>query len=147
MDDSWPQELIASSVVTEKLLTEELVLVVAPDHALAHLQHVTVEELRDKPFVLFKPGTGLRYTVIQRWFDENLFVHTRAIICTQALEAISHDNTCAANPSTAGPAFLATAPHPCTSSKGKVSLCQTRGADIPDAANPFASRLAGTRIP
>jgi LysR family transcriptional regulator, transcription activator of glutamate synthase operon len=66
MDDSWPVELTASSVVTEKLLTEELVLVVAPDHALAHHQHVTVEELRAEPFVLFKPGSGLRHTVIQR---------------------------------------------------------------------------------
>jgi LysR family transcriptional regulator, transcription activator of glutamate synthase operon len=66
MDDSWPLELTASSVVTERLLTEELVLVVAPNHALAHHQHVTVEELRNEPFVLFKPGSGLRHTVIQR---------------------------------------------------------------------------------
>src|SRR5258706_384526 len=43
--------------------------------------------------------------------------------------------------------FRISFPHPCTSSKGKVSLCQTRGADMPDAANPFASRLARTRIP
>lgn len=66
MDDSWPQELSASSIVTKKLLTEELVLVVAPDHALVHHQNVTMEELRDEPFVLFKPGSGLRHTVIQR---------------------------------------------------------------------------------
>lgn len=66
IDGSWPLELTASSVVSEKLLTEELVLVVAPNHALAHYQHVTMEELRDEPFVLFKPGSGLRHTVIQR---------------------------------------------------------------------------------
>ncbi len=66
MDDSWPQELSASSIVTEKLLTEELVLVVAPNHALVDHQNVTMEELRDEPFVLFKPGSGLRHTVIQR---------------------------------------------------------------------------------
>ncbi len=66
IDDSWPLELTTSSVVIERLLTEELVLVVAPDHALAHRQNVTVEELRDEPFVLFKPGSGLRHTVIQR---------------------------------------------------------------------------------
>ena len=29
---------------------------------------------------------------------------------------------------------------------GTVSLRQTRGADMPDATNPFASRLAGARI-
>src|SRR5579872_3777050 len=66
MDDSWPLELTASSIVTEKLLTEELVLVVAPNHSLAHHQTVTMEELRDEPFVLFKPGSGLRHTIIQR---------------------------------------------------------------------------------
>jgi LysR family transcriptional regulator, transcription activator of glutamate synthase operon len=66
IDGSWPLELTASSVVSEKLLTEELVLVVAPNHALAHHQHVTMEELRDESFVLFKPGSGLRHTVIQR---------------------------------------------------------------------------------
>jgi DNA-binding transcriptional LysR family regulator len=65
MDESWPLELTASSIVTERLLTEELVLVVAPNHALAHHQKVTVEELRDEPFVLFKPGSGLRHTIIQ----------------------------------------------------------------------------------
>lgn len=65
MDDSWPLELTTSSIVTERLLTEELVLVVAPDHALAHHQNVTVEELRNEPFVMFKPGSGLRHTVIQ----------------------------------------------------------------------------------
>lgn len=66
IDDSWPLELTASSVVTEKLLTEELTLVVAPNHPLAQRQHVTMEELRAEPFVLFKPGSGLRHTIIQR---------------------------------------------------------------------------------
>ena len=66
MDDSWPPELTAAPVVTEKLLTEELVLVVTPDHALAHRQNVAVEELRDEPFILFKPGSGLRHTIMQR---------------------------------------------------------------------------------
>lgn len=66
MDNSWPLELTASTVVTEKLLTEELVLVVAPGHALAQHQNVTVEELRDEPFILFKPGSGLRHTIMQR---------------------------------------------------------------------------------
>jgi LysR family transcriptional regulator, transcription activator of glutamate synthase operon len=66
VDNSWPLELTTSSVVTEKLLTEELVLVVAPAHALAHQQSVTVEELRYEPFILFKPGSGLRHTIMQR---------------------------------------------------------------------------------
>lgn len=66
IDHSWPLELTASSIVTQKLLTEELVLVAASGHALAHRQHVTVEELRDEPFILFKPGSGLRHTILQR---------------------------------------------------------------------------------
>ena len=64
IDDSWPLEITASSMVTERLLTEELVLVVAPNHALAHQQRATVEELRDEPFVVFKPGSGFRHTII-----------------------------------------------------------------------------------
>jgi hypothetical protein len=34
----------------------------------------------------------------------------------------------------------------CARIAGMVSLRQTRRADMPDATNPFASRLAGTRI-
>lgn len=66
IDNSWPLDLTALSIVTEELLTEELVLVVAPGHTLAHHQHVPVEELRDEPFILFKPGSGLRHTIMQR---------------------------------------------------------------------------------
>ena len=66
MDNSWPPELTSAPVVTEKLLTEELVLVVAPAHALARRQNVAVEELRDEPFILFKPGSGLRHIIMQR---------------------------------------------------------------------------------
>lgn len=66
IDGSWPQELTTLSVVTEELLTEEIILVVAPNHALAQRQQVTMEELRSEPFVLFKPGSGLRHTIIQR---------------------------------------------------------------------------------
>jgi DNA-binding transcriptional LysR family regulator len=64
-DGLLPLELTVSSVITERLLTEELVLVVAPNHTLANRQSVTIEELRDEPFVLFKPGSGLRHAIIQ----------------------------------------------------------------------------------
>jgi hypothetical protein len=36
--------------------------------------------------------------------------------------------------------------HVCTSIEGKMCLRQTRCADMPDASDPFASRLAGARI-
>lgn len=66
IDDSWPLDLNASSIVTEKLLTEELVLVVAPGHVMASRQSVSMEELRNEPFISFKPGSGLRHTIMQR---------------------------------------------------------------------------------
>jgi DNA-binding transcriptional LysR family regulator len=64
-DDLLPLELTHSPVVTERLLTEELVLVVAPNHALALRQSLSIEELREEPFVLFKPGSGLRRAIVQ----------------------------------------------------------------------------------
>jgi hypothetical protein len=36
--------------------------------------------------------------------------------------------------------------HVCISTEGKMCLRQTRCADMPDASDPFASRLARTRI-
>ena len=66
LDNVWPPELTTSTIVTEKLLTEEVVLVVASHHRLAHAQHITMEALRDESFVSFKPGTGLRQVMMQR---------------------------------------------------------------------------------
>jgi LysR family transcriptional activator of glutamate synthase operon len=66
IDSSWPLELITLPIVTEKLLTEELVLVVAPGHSLAHRQRVVVEELRNEPFISFKSGSGLKHAITQR---------------------------------------------------------------------------------
>jgi DNA-binding transcriptional LysR family regulator len=40
--------------------TDELVLIVAPDHPLAHRGSVRLAELADAPFILQEPGTGLR---------------------------------------------------------------------------------------
>lgn len=58
-------DIDSSSIITEQILTEELVLVVAPDHPLAGRQQVEMRELRDEPFVLFKPGSGLRRVITQ----------------------------------------------------------------------------------
>lgn len=66
IDSSWPLEITALPIVTEKLLTEELVLVTAPEHTLAHRQHVAVEELQDEPFISFKSGSGLKHAILQR---------------------------------------------------------------------------------
>lgn len=63
--DMSPREITESVVTAEKLLTEEVVLVVAANHPLAHAQQVTVEELREEPFIAFKPGSGLRRILLQ----------------------------------------------------------------------------------
>lgn len=59
-NDALVQEIPASSIATEKLLTEEVVLAVAPGHPLEHATQITIEELRGETFVAFKPGSGLR---------------------------------------------------------------------------------------
>lgn len=62
-DTVLPLESATSTLVTEPILTEELVLVVAPEHPLAQKQRVKMAELRHEPFVLFKPGSGLRRVI------------------------------------------------------------------------------------
>lgn len=66
IDNTWPTASTPPSIITEELLTEELTLIVAPTHPLALRHHVTMEELREEPFVLFKTGSGLRHTIMQR---------------------------------------------------------------------------------
>lgn len=66
IDNSWPQPVNALPVVTEKLLDEELVLVVAPEHPMAGRRGVAMEELRDEPFISFKSGSGLKHAIMQR---------------------------------------------------------------------------------
>jgi LysR family transcriptional regulator, transcription activator of glutamate synthase operon len=64
-EDTLAEKLTTSPLATEKLLTEEIVLVVAPNHPLAHAKHIAVEELRNEPFVSFKTGSGLRNILLQ----------------------------------------------------------------------------------
>lgn len=45
---------------TQALLREELVLAVAPDHALARRKTIAVADLRDVPLVMFREGYDLR---------------------------------------------------------------------------------------
>ena len=60
-----PLELTDPSIACEKLLKEEIVLVVAPKHSLAHIGQITLEELRDETFISFKLGSGLRHMLLQ----------------------------------------------------------------------------------
>ncbi|HEY0753533.1 MAG TPA: LysR family transcriptional regulator [Ktedonobacteraceae bacterium] len=56
----------AELIATEKLLTEEVVLIVSPGHALASLQQVPMEELRNESFISFKAGSVLRAILQQK---------------------------------------------------------------------------------
>ena len=55
-----PPYLADPTMILEPLFTEDLVLGVAPGHALAGQARVALAELRDEPFVAFKSGSGLR---------------------------------------------------------------------------------------
>jgi LysR family transcriptional activator of glutamate synthase operon len=47
-------------LAVQRLLTERLVLMLAPDHALARRARVRMEDLRDERFIAFREGAGLR---------------------------------------------------------------------------------------
>ena len=62
--DIFPLDVTDPHIMTEAILTEEIVLVVAPHHPFAQRQSISPEELRNEPFVLFKLGSGLRQVMI-----------------------------------------------------------------------------------
>jgi DNA-binding transcriptional LysR family regulator len=62
---TFPPDMTIPAISTEALVTEEIVLVVSASHALAQARHVSMEQLREEPFVAFKPGSGLRQIMIQ----------------------------------------------------------------------------------
>lgn len=58
-------ELARSPIVTEELLTEEIVLIAAPDHPLTGRRQVAMEELQSESFISFKLGSTLRSILFQ----------------------------------------------------------------------------------
>ena len=50
-------------LVVEPVLQEELLLVTAPQHPLAHKRHVVPRDLARQPFVLFEAGSNSRRTI------------------------------------------------------------------------------------
>lgn len=58
-------ELASSPIATKELLTEEIVLIVAPGHPLASRHQVTMKELHSESFISFKPGSNLRSILLQ----------------------------------------------------------------------------------
>lgn len=76
---------------SEPLFREELVLVVAPSHAFAQRQRVALAELREQPFILLKPGSIIRQTVLQacavEGFAPRVAFESGAIATVRALAA------------------------------------------------------------
>ncbi len=48
---------------TEEVFCEELVVIVSSNHVLAGQRTITMEALRDHPFIALKPGSGLRHAL------------------------------------------------------------------------------------
>ena len=51
------------------LVVDEMVVLLPPDHHLSNREAVTLSELKDEQFVLFKPGYGLRRIVLDACAD------------------------------------------------------------------------------
>jgi LysR family transcriptional activator of glutamate synthase operon len=48
----------------QRLLTEPLVVLLAPGHPLATRKRLRIHELRDEPFIMFREGAGLRHITV-----------------------------------------------------------------------------------
>lgn len=57
-------------IVMERLFDEELVVIVAPDHPLAHRKVIGLRELRNEAFVLRSRGSGLAHTIMAAMTSE-----------------------------------------------------------------------------
>jgi LysR family hydrogen peroxide-inducible transcriptional activator len=60
----FPKALPDKQIETIAVFTEPLVLGVAPQHRLAQYQRVHMTALQTEEFIVFKPGSGLRQTVM-----------------------------------------------------------------------------------
>jgi LysR family hydrogen peroxide-inducible transcriptional activator len=56
---------LPSGLNSEALFSEDLVLITAPDHRLAALGRVPLLALQSEPLVVFKPGSGVRHTLLR----------------------------------------------------------------------------------
>jgi len=53
-----------AEMVMEALFTEDLVVIVAPDHPLALHEQIGLHALQDAPVICFKPGSSIRHVVM-----------------------------------------------------------------------------------
>ncbi len=84
---------LPTGLVAEPLFVEELVLIVASDHALALMEPgpgpVSLHALREETFIAFKPGSGLRPTLLQSCagvgFEPRIAVESGEVSSVRAL--------------------------------------------------------------
>jgi len=60
----FPEITLDKRIKTAHILTEPLLLGVAPHHRLAQQKELTITDLQTEEIILFKPGSGLRYAII-----------------------------------------------------------------------------------
>lgn len=66
---------VPAGIVTERLFSEDLVLVVSSNHALAGRKRVELGELREEQFILAKPGSGIRNMLLTACSAEGFAPH------------------------------------------------------------------------
>lgn len=52
------------------LFTEDLVLIMSPEHPLSGREHISLGELKAEPFITFSAGSGIRNTLVQACLQE-----------------------------------------------------------------------------
>ncbi len=77
LDNSAEIGLIGHSMkdprlVSEKFLSDELLLIVSSRHKWAHRRRITPGELSDQPFIISKEGSGTRITVEKKFRDSGI---------------------------------------------------------------------------
>jgi len=60
------------NVVVEKLLQDELVLVMSPDHPWAKRKNISVSELTKEPFIMREEGSGTRQMIEKRLLENKV---------------------------------------------------------------------------
>lgn len=57
-------------IIGEPFMDNPLVVIASPNHRLTGCKHITIEELRDEPFVVREPGSGTR-SAMERLFGQH----------------------------------------------------------------------------
>lgn len=80
---------LPTTITTEQILEEEIVLAVAPERTLSAGAEIAFAELRDEQFIAYMPGSGLRATLFQACatagFDPHIAFESRELSTMRAL--------------------------------------------------------------